>query len=140
MNAPHIKSVPPEWEWEKDMPPAPAIRAGNTIYLSGQIALGPDGKVVGEGDVIAQARQCFENIKAILKREGAAMSDIVKMTTYYACPLTEAVRKDYWNVRKEYFGDYRPASTGVAISALIYPTILIEIEATAVVAGEDGPR
>lgn len=115
------------------MPPAPAVRVGNTLYLSGQIALGADGKVVGEGDVIAQARQCFENIKSILKREGAAMSDVVKMTTYYACPLTEDLTKEYWKVRKEYFGDYRPASSGLAISALIFPSILIEIEVVAVV-------
>ncbi|WP_269931762.1 RidA family protein [Aminobacter sp. HY435] len=120
MSARHIKSVATEWEWEKDMPPAPAVRAGNTLYLSGQIALGANGEVVGEGDVIAQARQCFENIKAILKREGAATSDIVKMTTYYACPLTTDVTKEYWKVRAEYFGDYRPASTGVAVNALIF--------------------
>lgn len=134
MSAHHIKSVMTEWEWEKDMPPAPAVRVGNTLYLSGQIALGSDGKIVGEGDVIAQARQCFENIKSILAREGACMSDIVKLTTYYACSLPEEVTKAYWQVRKEYFGEYRPASTGVAISALIYPTVLIEIEAVAVTA------
>lgn len=133
MSGHHIKSVATEWEWEKDMPPAPAVRVDNTLYLSGQIALGADGKVVGEGDVIAQARQCFENIKSILKREGAAMSDVVKMTTYYACPLTEDLTKEYWEVRKEYFGDYRPASSGLAISALIFPSILIEIEVVAVV-------
>lgn len=134
MNAHHNKSVAPEWEWEKDMPPAPAIRAGNTIYLSGQIALNAQGEVVAPGDVIAQARQCFDNIKAILAREGATMRDIVKMTTYYACPLTEEVTREYWKVRAEYFGDYRPASTGLSISALIYPTIMIEIEVIAVVA------
>jgi 2-iminobutanoate/2-iminopropanoate deaminase len=133
MSARHIKSVATEWEWEKNMPPAPAVRAGNTLYLSGQIALGPNGEVVGEGDVVAQARQCFENIKAILKREGASMSDIVKMTTYFSCPLTDDVTQGYWKVRAEYFGDYRPASTGVVINALIFPTILIEVEAIAVV-------
>ncbi|MEG0870620.1 MAG: RidA family protein [Hafnia sp.] len=129
----HIKSVPCEWEWEKGMPPAPAVRAGNNIYLSGQIALDPQGEIVGEGDLAAQATQCFENIKAILKREGASMADVVRLTTYFACPLTADVTRDYWKVRKEYFGDYRPASTGVEVSSLIFPSILIEIEAEAVV-------
>jgi enamine deaminase RidA (YjgF/YER057c/UK114 family) len=133
MSVHHIKSVAAEWGWEKDMPPAPAIRAGNTIYLSGQIALGENGEVVGEGDLVAQAKQCFENIKAILKREGGSMSDIVKMTTYFACPMTDEVTREYWKVRAAYFGDYRPASTGVAVNALIFPSILIEIEAIAVV-------
>ncbi len=133
MSARHIKSVATQWEWEKDMPPAPAVRVGNTLYLSGQIALGANGEVVGEGDLIAQARQCFENIKAILGREGASMSDVVKMTTYFACPLNAEVSREYWKVRAAYFGDHRPASTGVAVSALIFPTILIEIEAIAVI-------
>ncbi|MNO06943.1 hypothetical protein D3C81_2289360 [compost metagenome] len=61
------------------------------------------------------------------------MSDIVKLTTYFACPLTSDVTKAYWGVRKHYFGDYRPASTGVEVSALIFPSLLIEIEAEAVV-------
>lgn len=134
MTAHHNRSVAPEWEWEKNMPPAPAVRAGNTIYLSGQVALDADGRVVAKGDVVGQARQCFRNIKAILAREGATMRDIVKMTTYYACPLTEEVTREYWKVRAEFFGDYRPASTGLSISALIWPTILVEIEVIAVVA------
>lgn len=135
MRSDHIKSVAIEWEWERHMPPAPAVRAGNTLYLSGQIALDAVGAVVGEGDLASQARQCFDNIKAILRREGGSMSDIVKMTTYFACPLTEEVTRKYWEVRAEYFGDYRPASTGVQVSALIYPTILLEIEAVAVLPG-----
>ncbi|MDO5604193.1 MAG: RidA family protein [Paracoccus sp. (in: a-proteobacteria)] len=130
----HNKSVAPEWEWERDMPPAPAIRAGNTIYLSGQIALNPEGQITGPGDLVAQARQCFSNIKAILAREGADMRDIVKMTTYFACPLTDKVTRDYWAVRKDFFGDYRPASTGVSVAALIYPELMIEIEVIAVTA------
>lgn len=134
MTAHHNISVAPEWDWEKDMPPAPAIRAGNTLYLSGQIALNPQGKVVAESDLAGQARQCFENIKAILAREGAVMRDIVKMTTYFACPLTDQVTRDYWTVRAAYFGDYRPASTGVSVNALIWPSILIEIEVIAVIA------
>lgn len=131
----HIKSVATEWDWEKDMPPAPAIRAGNTLYLSGQIALGTDGNIVGAGDLITQARQCFENIKAILKREGATMLDVVKMTTYFTRPLTMELAKEYWHVRAEYFGDYRPASTGVAVSGLLLSTALIEIEVVAVLSG-----
>ena len=129
---PHIVSVPPEWEWEREMPPAPAIRSGHMLFLSGQIALGADGKVVGEGDITTQAHQCFENIKAILARAGGGITDIVKLTTYFSCDMTEAVRKDYWVVRKHYFGDYKPASTGVQVTALIYPSVMLEIEAIAV--------
>ncbi|WP_264214332.1 RidA family protein [Leisingera thetidis] len=138
MKAHHNTSVAAEWEWEKDMPPAPGIRAGDTIYLSGQIALDSAGKVVGEGDLIAQTRQCFDNIKAILAREGATMRDIVKMTTYFSCPLSAEVTRDYWKVRAEYFGDYRPASTGVSISSLVFPSLLVEIDVIAVVKAVGG--
>lgn len=132
MKSEHIVSVPPEWEWERDMPPAPAIRAGNTLYLSGQIALSPAGVVVGVGDLQTQARQCFSNIESILGRCGGRMSDVVKLVTYFACPMTDEVRASYWVVRKEFFGDYRPASSGIQVSALIFPEVLLEIEAVAV--------
>lgn len=133
----HIVSIDAEWAWERTMPPAPAVRAGSTVYLSGQIALGPDGKLVGEGDLTAQAHQCFQNIRAILARTGGSMTDVVKLVTYFRCELTEAVTKDYWAVRKQYFGEYRPASTGVQVAALIYPTVLLEIEAIAVLASRE---
>jgi len=104
------------------------------LYLSGQIALAPDGKLIGEGDLTVQAHQCFRNIQSILARVGSSMSDIVKLTTYFACTMTDAVREDYWAVRKHYFGDYKPASTGVQVAALVYPAVMLEVEAVAFLA------
>lgn len=131
------RTVAAEWDWERALPPAPAIVAGRTIYLSGQIALGNDGTVVGVGDLAAQARQCFANIRSILAREGATMNDVVKLTTYFACPITDAVTTEYWRVRQDVFGTHRPASTGVSVSALIYPEVMLEIEAIAVLTPAD---
>ncbi|GAB6151632.1 hypothetical protein JCM17380_03820 [Desulfosporosinus burensis] len=56
---------------------------GNTVYISGQVGLDRDGKLVGKDDPIAQARQAVENIKAILNEIGAGAQNIVKMKTYY---------------------------------------------------------
>ncbi|MCD6675207.1 MAG: RidA family protein [Burkholderiaceae bacterium] len=134
MAHPHITPIGESWDWEKDMPPAPGIRAGNTVYLSGQIALGSDGMLVGVGNLTAQARQCFENIRAILARSGGTMGDIVKMTTYFTGKLNADVAREYWVVRREVFGNYRPASTGVQVQALLLPECLIEIEVIAVLA------
>ena len=131
MNERHFTSIPPQWEWERELPPAPGIRCGNFVFLSGQIALGPNGQPVGECDLQAQTRQCFQNIDAVLKREGGSLSDVVKLVTYFACPLTEQVRQDYWAVRREYFGDYSPASTGVQVAALVFPWVLLEVDAVA---------
>ncbi len=114
------------------MPPAPGIRVGNTVYLSGQIALDPSGTLVGIGDITVQARQCFLNIGAVLTRVGGRMGDVAKLVTYFACPMTPEIRTAYWAVRKEVFGDYRPASSGIQVSALIFPEVMLEIEAIAV--------
>jgi len=132
MNKHHIVSIAREWEWEREFPTVPAVRAGNTLYISGQIAMGADGKLVGEGDMAAQTRQCFENIRSVLERAGGSMSDIVKLVSYFSCDLTDGVVNDYFSARSLYFGDYKPASTGVQVNALVYPTVLVEIEAIAV--------
>ncbi|RUS45563.1 RidA family protein [Cohnella sp. AR92] len=132
----HIVTFPPEWEWERSMPPASIVRTGNTLYLSGQIALGPDGTIVGGDDLKAQSFQCFSNIQAVLARAGASMRDIVKLVTYYACDMTPEAVKAYWEVRGQFFGDYSPASTGVRVHSLIYPDCLIEVEAIAVLPSE----
>jgi enamine deaminase RidA (YjgF/YER057c/UK114 family) len=131
MNEGHFIPIPPQWDWERELPPAPGIRCGNFVFLSGQIALAPDGRLVGEGDIRAQAHQCFQNIDAILRRASGSISDVVKLVTYFACPLTDQVRQDYWAIRRHYFGDHSPASTGVQVAALIFPTVLLEIDAVA---------
>src|SRR5437660_12132263 len=55
---------------------------GKTVYVSGQIALDKDGKVVGEGDMKAQAEQVFKNLQAALAAARATFKDVVKMNTY----------------------------------------------------------
>ena len=58
-----------------------AARAGNLLYISGQVAVSPDGQVVGKGDIAAQARQVFSNLRAVLKDQGADLGRVFKMTT-----------------------------------------------------------
>ncbi|WP_190814095.1 RidA family protein [Saccharopolyspora pogona] len=119
---------------EADRPIAASLRAGNTIYLAGQIADTADGIVQAPDDVIAQAAIIFEKIRDILAAEGASFTDVVKLVTYFAVPLDVEVSRKYWEVRRRFFGDHKVASTGIQVAALIYPECLIEIEATAVVA------
>lgn len=107
-----------------------AVRAGNTIYVSGQASLDARGKLVGPGDVVAQARQTLENMKAVLKAAGATLDDVVKVTVYLA---DRDDRPKVNEVRKEYFKANRPASTLIEISRFAIEGMLIEIEAIAVV-------
>jgi enamine deaminase RidA (YjgF/YER057c/UK114 family) len=116
-----------------DRPIAASVRAGDTIYLAGQIAEGADGTIQALGDPIAQAVVVFERIREILAAEGARLTDVVKLVTYFAVPLDVELARRYWEVRRQYFGDHTMASTGVQVVALLYPESLIEIEAIAVV-------
>jgi 2-iminobutanoate/2-iminopropanoate deaminase len=107
-----------------------AVRAGNTIYVSGQASLDADGKLVGAGDVVAQTRQTLENMKRVLAAAGATLDDVVKVTVYLA---DRDDRLKVNEVRQEYFQANRPASTLIEISRFAIEGMLVEIEAIAVV-------
>lgn len=103
-----------------------------TVYISGQIAFDKDGRIVGAGDMKAQAEQVFRNLQAALDAAGATFSDVVKMNTYITdMEKAPAVRE----VRARYFGDATPASTLVQVVHLARPELMLEIEVIAVVAG-----
>jgi len=96
-----------------------------TIYISGQIAYDKDGKLVGEGDMKAQAEQVFKNLQTALTAAGAKFSDVVKMNSYITdMSKAQAVR----DVRTRYFGEATPASTFVEFKGLVRPELLLEIE------------
>jgi 2-iminobutanoate/2-iminopropanoate deaminase len=103
-----------------------------TVYIAGQIAFDKEGKIVGAGDMAAQAEQVFKNLQAALEAAGAKFSDVVKMNTYVTdMSKAPAVRE----VRARYFGQTAPASTLVQVPALARPELMLEIEVIAVVAG-----
>ena len=110
----------------------PAVKkGGKVIALSGLTGVNYEtGELVGEGDIVAQTRQIFENIKQILEAANASMADIIQTTDYIT---TTEDYKETARVRREYFGDSFPASTGVIVAGLLRPKALIEISAIAVV-------
>lgn len=106
-----------------------AVRAGNLLFVSGQVAYGPDGQIVGPGDPEAQAVQVLENIGAILRAAGAGFADVTKVTLF----LTDmAHRAQIAAVRERYFKGANPASTLIQIGALVHPDLVLEVEAVAV--------
>ncbi len=109
-------------------PTALAIRAGDNIYVSGMMPWDKDRKLVGGNDVKEQARQVLRNMAAALKPAGASLQNIVKINFF----LTDIRDKQaVWDVRKEMFGDCRPASTLVQVSHLVDPLARLEVEAIA---------
>lgn len=106
---------------------------GRTVYISGQVAAGPDGRVVGRGDLGAQTTQVMTNLGIALASVGATFADVVKITTYVVGYQPEQ-RAVLSAARGAFFeGLTPPASTLVGVSALAAPEYLVEIEATAVV-------
>ena len=104
--------------------------AGPLLWISGQVALDKEAKLVGEGDLRAQAVQVLENIRAILANSDATMDDIVKVTVY----VTDIrAFNDIADIRERYFPKDGPSSVICEVSALAWPEFMIEIEAVAVV-------
>jgi 2-iminobutanoate/2-iminopropanoate deaminase len=108
-----------------------AVRAeGPLVFLSGVVPVDGAGMLVGGDDVVAQARQVFANLGAVLEAAGATFADVVKVTVF----LTDVDDRGRINVvREEVFGATRPASTLVEVTALAVPGAKIEVEAVAVV-------
>jgi 2-iminobutanoate/2-iminopropanoate deaminase len=100
------------------------------IHVSGQIAIDREGKLVGPGDLRAQTRQVFENLRAILEAHGATFADVVKIGTYLTTLDDLAGMRE---VRSEYLTSEPPASTAVQVVALVVPDTSIEIDLVAVV-------
>ncbi len=99
------------------------------IFISGITARAPHNTIVGVGDLGAQTRQVYENLKLILAEAGGTLDDVVRIVTYLR-DMREY--RSMENVRREYLGESPPASTTVEISRLFHPDQLIEVEATAV--------
>ncbi|HTY18030.1 MAG TPA: RidA family protein [Myxococcota bacterium] len=106
-------------------------KTGAPVFISGQVALDGQGKVVGEGDAAAQTEQVFRNLRTVVEACGGTLDDIVKINVYVTDaayrPAIAAARQRHW---KE--GQY-PASTYVVVSALAVPQLLVEIEAVAMI-------
>lgn len=107
---------------------SPATRVGDTIWVSGQVGIGPDMKT-GEG-MPAQARIAFESLKAVLETAGASLSDVVELTTFHTDLRGEI--ETFSAVKDAYFPTRYPSWTAVGVTQLALPELCIEIRAVAV--------
>ena len=106
-----------------------AVRVGNWVAASGSTSLGPDG-VAHPGDCYGQAIYTLGVIERVLSEAGAQMTDVVRTRSF----ITDiGMLDDFIRAHGEVFGDIRPASTLVEVSALVHPDLVIEIEVDAII-------
>ena len=109
-------------------PYSPAIRAGNLLFVSGQIAVRPDGSSMADADLAAQTRQCLANLRTVLEAGGATLERVAKVTVYLADPAGWPV---FNPIYAEFFGQHAPARAIVPVAA--FPGgFLVEVDAVAV--------
>jgi enamine deaminase RidA (YjgF/YER057c/UK114 family) len=112
-----------------------AVRVGDQVHVSGQVAFDEHGEIVGPGDPAAQAEQCFRNLRAVLAAAGAGPADVVSLRCFLVDP---AAYPAYADAKGRFLAGVTvpPAGTGVIVAGLLVPGLLMEVEAVAVVERE----
>ena len=117
-------------KWEDIVGYSRAVKIGNTVEVTGTVAVDANNELVGKNDAYAQTRFIIEKIEAVLKRAGASLNDVVRTRMF----VTDISRwEEYGRAHGEYFGTIKPCTSMIEVKGLIDPEYLIEIEATAVI-------
>ncbi|MEO1621760.1 MAG: RidA family protein [Cyanobacteria bacterium J06632_3] len=115
-------------EWEPKVGYCRALRAGNTIYLSGTAPINEDGSTHAPNEAYAQACRCFEIIRNTLEEMDSALSQVVRTRMY----VTDIAQwQAFGKAHQEFFGEHPPVTAMVEVKGLINPDMLIEVEAEA---------
>jgi enamine deaminase RidA (YjgF/YER057c/UK114 family) len=117
-------------KWEDIVGYSRAVKIGNTIEVTGTVAVDANNEVVGLNDAYAQTRFIIKKIEAVLKGAGASLADVVRTRMF----VTDISRwEEYGRAHGEFFGTIKPCTSMIEVKGLIDPDYLIEIEATAVI-------
>lgn len=124
----NTKETYPDQSLDNDL--CQAVRAGNTVYMRGQVGTDFDGRTVGIGDPAAQTEQAMANVKQLLEEAGAELRDVVKIVIYIT---DREYREPVYRVVGRWLKGVYPVSTGIIVSGLAKQEWLMEIDVTAVI-------
>jgi enamine deaminase RidA (YjgF/YER057c/UK114 family) len=117
-------------KWEEIVGYSRAVKIGNTIEVTGTVAVDENNLLVGNNDAYAQTKFIIGKIEKVLQRAGASLSDVVRTRMF----VTDISRwEEYGKAHGEFFKEIRPCTSMIEVKGLIAPEYLIEIEATAVI-------
>lgn len=117
-------------KWEDIVGYSRAVKIGNTIEVTGTVAVDDNNMPVGPDDAYAQTKFIIEKIEKVLLLAGATLNDVVRTRMF----VTDIYRwEEYGKAHGEFFSTIRPCTTMVEVSGLISPEYLVEIEATAII-------
>jgi enamine deaminase RidA (YjgF/YER057c/UK114 family) len=118
----------PEQKLDNDL--SMSVRAGNFVFLRGQVGQALDGRNVGIGDAAAQTEQAMRNVKQLLEEQGAKLADVCKINIYIIDPR---YREAVYRVIGKWLKGVYPVSTGIVVQALARPEWLVEVDVFAVI-------
>lgn len=125
------QNVSNDTKWEAVIGYSRAVRVGPSVQVAGTTAIGPNGEIVGKGDVYQQAKYALEKVVTALAEAGARPEHVVRTRIY----LTDVMKwEEAGRAHREVFGEIRPANTILQVAALVQPDMLVEIEAEAFIA------
>ena len=117
-------------KWEDIVGYSRAVKVGNTIEVSGTVASGPDGNVIGINDAYEQTRYIYQKIEKTLQNAGSSMKDVVRVRMF----VTDISRwQEYAKAHSEFFIDIKPCNSMIEVKGLIEREYLVKIEVTAII-------
>ena len=128
----NTKDTYPNQDLDNDL--CQVVRAGNTLYLRGQVGTDFEGNLIGFNDPEAQTEQAMKNIKQLLEEAGSCLDHVCKITIYLT---SREIREVVYRTVGKWLKGVFPVSTGVIVAGLAKPEWLLEVDVIAVIPEED---